>query len=82
MNTKLTLTIEKKVIQKAKKYAQQNGRSLSGIIENYLRIVTKTDDIEPREISPLVKSLQGAFSAPDHFDEKRELANRLSEKYL
>jgi hypothetical protein len=82
MNTKLTLTIEKRVIQKAKKYAQQNGRSLSGIIENYLRIVTKTDDNDQKEITPLVKSLQGAFSAPDDYDEKKELVDRLSEKYL
>jgi hypothetical protein len=36
MNTKLTLTIEKNVIEKAKRYAKQNSRSLSDIIEKYL----------------------------------------------
>lgn len=41
MNTKLTLTIEQSVIEKAKKYASQKGRSLSDIVENYLKVVTK-----------------------------------------
>ena len=35
MNTKLTLTLEKEVIEKAKKYASENGRSLSEMVENY-----------------------------------------------
>ena len=39
MNTKLTLTIEQSIIEKAKKYASGKGRSLSDIIENYLKII-------------------------------------------
>ena len=34
MNTKLTLTIEQDVIEKAKKYAKDKVRSLSSLIEN------------------------------------------------
>ena len=37
MNTKLTLTIEQEIINKAKKFAKENNRSLSDIIENYLK---------------------------------------------
>lgn len=81
MHTKLTLTIEEEVIQRAKKYAKENGRSLSGIIENYLKILTK-EEKEDREITPLVKSLKGSFKAPKNFDYKKELTDRLSEKYL
>ena len=33
MNTKLTLTIEKEIIAKAKDYAKEKNRSLSDIIE-------------------------------------------------
>ena len=36
MTTKLTLTIDDAVIAIAKKYAKQNGKSLSDIVENYL----------------------------------------------
>ena len=82
MNTKLTLTIEERIIQRAKKYAQQNGRSLSGIIENYLKILTQEEEKEKKEITPLVKSLQGSFKAPKNYDYKKELTDSLSEKYL
>ena len=37
MTTKLTLTIEEKVISSAKKYAQKKGKSLSNLVENYLK---------------------------------------------
>lgn len=44
MHTKLTLTIERDVIKRAKKYARRKGRSLSDIIENYLKAITKEED--------------------------------------
>ena len=83
MNTKLTLTIEQTVIEKAKKYAKDNERSLSDLIENYLMALTKESDVnDDVELTPVVKSLKGSFTAPKNFDYKKELANRLSEKYL
>ena len=82
MNTKLTLTIEQNVIVKAKKYAKGKGNSLSGIIENYLKVITK-EDVKPEiEITPLVKSLKGSFKAPSDLDYKKELAKSISGKYL
>ena len=82
MNTKLTLTIEQTVIEKSKKYASEKGRSLSAIIENYLKVLTKEDQINELELTPLVKSMKGSFKAPDNIDYKKELAKELSEKYL
>lgn len=82
MNTKLTLTIEQTIIEKAKKYANNNGRSLSNIIENYLKVITKEDHVESIELTPIVKSLKGSFTAPKNFDYKKELAKRLKEKYV
>lgn len=40
MNTKLTLTIEKEVIDIAKEYAKEKGQSLSEMVENYFKFVT------------------------------------------
>lgn len=82
MNTKLTLTIEQTTIEKAKKYANNKGRSLSDIIENYLKVITKEDDTEKIELTPIVRSLKGSFKAPKDFDYKKELSKRLTEKYL
>ena len=82
MNTKLTLTIEQTVIEKAKKYAKDKERSLSNLIENYLKAITTENNTDEIELTPIVKSLKGAFKAPKNFDYKKELTNRLSEKHL
>ena len=82
MNTKLTLTIEDAVIEKAKKFAKGKGSSLSNIIENYLKVITRDEVVSKNEITPLVKSLKGSFNAPANFDYKNELTKGLSEKYL
>jgi hypothetical protein len=82
MNTKLTLTIEQAVIEKAKKYAKDKERSLSEIIENYLKAITNERIEEDIEITPIVKSLRGSFTRPKDFDYKKEIQKRLSEKYL
>ncbi|MEL1241831.1 DUF6364 family protein [Flavobacterium flavipallidum] len=82
MNTKLTLTIEQAVIEKAKKYAKEKERSLSDLIENYLKALTNENAQNQIELTPIVKSLKGSFKAPKNNDYKKDLANRLSEKYL
>lgn len=82
MNTKLTLTIEQSIISKAKRYAKENGRSLSDIVENYLKIITRGEEKTDIKITPIVKSLRGSFKAPSEFDYKTGLTRRLSEKYL
>ena len=81
MNTKLTLTIEQSVVEKAKSYAKEKGRSLSDIIENYLKAVTR-EQRAIEDFSPLVNSLRGSFKAPENFDYKKELSQGLSEKYM
>ena len=81
MNTKLTLTIDEPVIERAKAYAKGKGRSLSDIIENYLKAITMEQRESDPKITPLVKSLMGSFKAPADFDYKKELANGLTEKY-
>lgn len=83
MNTKLTLTIEQEVIERAKNYAKEKNRSLSDIIENYLKMLTKSERNQKAEkLNPIVKSLKGSFKMPKNLDYKKELENRLEEKYL
>ena len=82
MNTKLTLTIEQTIIEKAKKYANEKGRSLSDIIENYLKVITKEESPSNIQYSPIVRGLKGSFKAPKSNDYKKELSKRLTDKYL
>ncbi len=83
MNTKLTLTIEKEIIEKAKAYAKDKNRSLSDIIENYLKMLTKEDQLEyETQLNPIVRSLKGSFKTSKKINYKKELEKRLDEKYL
>ncbi len=85
MNTKLTLKLDSEVIEKAKIYASSQKRSLSKIIENYLKLISqpekpKTED-DIFQISPYVKSLTRPGLTPSDFDYKKEYAEYLNEKY-
>ena len=82
MNTKLTLTIEQSLIEKAKQYAKGKGRSLSDIVENYLKVIIKEESTKVIDSTPVASSLRGSFKAPKGFDYKEELSKRLSKKYL
>jgi len=82
MNTKLTLTIDDSIIERAKIYAKRKGRSLSDLIENYLKSVTWEQKTSVTGNAPIVKSLQGSFKAPVGFDYKKELSEILAKKYL
>jgi hypothetical protein len=82
MNTKLTLTIEKSVIEREKKYAKDKENSLSSIVENYLKVLTKDNSVQETELTPIVKSLKGSFTLNADFDYKKEIAKTLSDKYL
>lgn len=84
MDTKLTLKLDKYVIDRAKEYASSHRKSLSGMIESYLKtLITKdaaqsSDDIE---ISPFVKSLRTGVKIPADYDYKEAYGDYLAEKY-
>jgi formiminotetrahydrofolate cyclodeaminase len=81
MSTKLTLTVEKTVIEKAKSYAKKTGRSLSELIEKYLENIT-SDEKNENELSPKLRKIVGAVKLPKNFDEEKELRSYLEKKHL
>ena len=68
MTTKLTLSMDKKVIEKSKKYAASQNRSLSDLIESYLRSVTSSDVKPALQTSSRIQALRGSIKAPPDFD--------------
>ena len=80
MSTKLTLTVDKSTIEKAKSYAKKTGRSLSELIEAYLELITQ--DNNEQKISPKLKGIVGAVKLPKNFDEDKELRSYLEGKHL
>ena len=85
MDTKLTLKLDKNVIEKAKIYAAEHKHSLSSMIENYLKAVTSIEKKETNEkdkISEFVKSISiGNGEIPPDFDYKKARQDYLTEKY-
>ena len=85
MSTKLTLTVDKQVIEEAKKYAKEQGRSLSNLIEDYLKLLIEPPSLanDEFEYSPIVKSLKGSVKVEEEdFDYKEVLEQELIKKYL
>jgi formiminotetrahydrofolate cyclodeaminase len=80
MTSKLTLTVEKSIIERAKVYAKNTGRSLSEIIENYLETITQDNGTD--KISPKLKKIVGAVKLPKNYDEEKELRSYFENKHL
>lgn len=80
MKKKLTLTIDKKIINIAKIYAKEKGKSLSGIVENYLRVIT-IEERKQEVLSPVITNLIGIIKLPEDFNYKNELHIAIANKY-
>ncbi len=84
MDTKLTLKLDKYVIDKAKKYASSQKRSLSRLVESYLKTLVDADNQQLEDdikISPFVKSMQTGVNIPADLDYKKIYGDHLIEKY-
>ncbi|MEM9856232.1 MAG: DUF6364 family protein [Bacteroidota bacterium] len=82
MSTKLTLTVQKEIIELAKAYAKEKGQSLSEMVENYLKLITtEKRQLKPDQLSPRVKRLRGIIKTDKPIDYKEVLAEELTQKY-
>jgi hypothetical protein len=81
MDTKLTLMLEKRVIERAKAYARRHRKSLSGMVENYFKNLTDSAKMEEQDVPALVKSLKGIAKMPNGLDFKKDYAKYLEDKY-
>jgi hypothetical protein len=84
MDKKLTLKLDKFVIEQAKKYASSHKRSLSRIIESYLKSLINQNpqkDNNDIELSPFVKSMSTGVNIPADLNYKDEFLKHMDEKY-
>jgi uncharacterized protein with ParB-like and HNH nuclease domain len=84
MDTKLTIKLDKYVIEKAKDYASSHKKSLSRLIESYLQslvIQDNSNDENEIKISPFIKSISSGVNIPADLDYKKEYTDFLIEKY-
>jgi hypothetical protein len=74
--SKLTLSVDPTVVSRAKRYAKQNGISLSRMVEGYLASISAPPPA--KRMPPVLRSLRGILKKGDPQDYKKHLA----EKYL
>ncbi len=82
MSTKLTLSIDENVIREAKEYAQKTGRSVSQLVENYLKAITSSS-IEKKQSSvpPLIKRLHGCIKTDETKSYREIYGDILEDKF-
>ena len=68
--SKLTLSVDDRVVSRAKRYAKQRGISISEMVEAYLAAVAEPPSAS-RPDTPILRSVRGSLKKADH---RRHLA--------
>lgn len=76
MQTKLTLRMDEALIEQAKRYAKEQGKSLSQVVADYFSAFTHTPEKKP--LAPATQSLLGIMkdNPLDEADYKQHLENK------
>ncbi len=81
MTTKLTLSINEKTVQRAKRISRKRGKSISKMVEEYLNsIPEKEEDVSPFE--KIRDRLKGKTTIPENIDYKEFIRESRYQDYL
>ncbi len=75
--SKLTLSVDPRVVERAKRYAARRGISVSKLVERYLDLVARPPRATVDEDPPVLRLLRGAAKGVEPESHRR----RLLEKY-
>jgi hypothetical protein len=78
--TKLTLSAEKEVIRQAKKFAAENGTTVSALFSNIFRAMGRTSGLQEPS-APLTRKATGLIRLPPGANDQRLLEDALAAKY-
>ena len=78
MQTKLTLRLEDQLIEQAKSYAAQAGKSVSQIVADYFKLLTSEQRKPVSPSTPITRSLRGLLrdSKLDEMDYRKYLEEK------
>ena len=82
MYTKLTLRMDTKLIEEAKRYAEEHGSSLSQLVAEYFAVLTAKDEgaeAFERKLPPITRSLVGVLKESEYNPE--DYRRYLEDKY-
>lgn len=82
MQQKLTLSIDSELIPLAKKYAKEEGKSVSALVENFFKsiIKDKRNNFSESEILSKIDALTGVIDLEGR-DYKEIVAEEIQKKY-
>ena len=78
--TKLTLSIDEAVVEKAKQIAEANNTSVSAMFSQFVQSMA-AGGAGPAKIGPLTRKLSGILKLPSDKDYKDLLTESLTEKH-
>jgi len=81
MDKKLTLKLDKEVIENAKSYAKKKHQSLSKLVGNYFDYLSRVEETSDFDFSALVRELSGVIDLKKGFDLDKEYLGYIVEKY-
>ena len=82
MATKLTLTLDNKVIEKAKAYAKKNKISLSKLVEFYFKSLSTIPESKFDDIPIITKELSGIAKIKTGKSDRELLKDALNRTFL
>lgn len=81
MTTQFTIEIDEMVLLKAEEYAKEKGLSLSELIENYLKGLTKDEELAI-SVSSITDAFRGSTQAADGLNMNSMVSEDLSPRYV
>jgi len=81
MNTKLTLNIDKNIINKAKSYALNQHISLSKLVEEYLKSLSSSSN-DKLVVAPITKELSNIIKNKTKINYKNSIEDYLISKHI
>jgi antitoxin component of RelBE/YafQ-DinJ toxin-antitoxin module len=77
--SKLTLSVDEEVVARAKEYAEQQGTSVSRLVERYLDALARAPSVQDETLPPSLRRLRGILKGVK-FD-REEYIDYLERKY-
>jgi hypothetical protein len=79
MNTKLTLRLDDELINRAKRYSDRPGKSVSQLVADYFALIETDEPIPGTELTPRVRSMIGSLKGASTTEE--DYRRHLEEKH-
>ncbi len=69
--SKLTLSVDENVVQRAKRFAEKRGTSVSQLVQQFLDLLARPP--KPEEDTPVLRQLRGILKKGDREDYREHL---------